>query len=172
MLAGDLVVRVGDKPILGRTDLMREIGLLAPGTRVNVKVWRPVPGREVDLPIEVGKWPAVDDEGIIVSRKLRDAWRGIQYDYATARQRIFDITERNVEMHNSVVVMEVEPNSPAAAARDLQPLDRITHVKGRPVKSPREFAEAVQGETGPVTLTIWRQGNQPSGLRQIEIKAR
>jgi S1-C subfamily serine protease len=65
-----------------------------------------------------------------------------------------------------------------AAAKELQPGDLITAVKGVPVRSPREFAEAVKKENGrAVVLTVWTPSDRNSAGfdrnspgRQIEIK--
>jgi serine protease Do len=175
--ANDLVVRVEDKPVLRVSDLMREIGLAAPGTTVRVKVLREVRDRnwsEIVLPVEVGKWPVIDEEGI-VGKPQRDPWRGISYDYVTARSRYFNASlaqglSPGRDRVQGVRVLEVRPGSPAAA-REVQPGDLITHVRGVPVLSPRDFAEAVNGQTGPVMLTISTPSDRNSLFRQVEIKS-
>jgi hypothetical protein len=90
-MEGDLVLRVGDKPIFNQNDLMREIGLTKPGTVVRIKIFRRTPsqdlGREMDVSVEVGKWPVLDEEGIIATNPIRGDWQGIVYDYSTARKR-------------------------------------------------------------------------------------
>ena len=50
-----------------------------------------------------------------------------------------------------VVVVEVVAGSPADAA-GLKPGQVITRVAGKPVRSPRQFAEAVAGLKGPVPM--------------------
>jgi len=76
-----------------------------------------------------------------------------------------------------VRIMEVRSGTPSAA-KELQAGDLITAVKGVPVRSPREFAEAVKKENGrPVMLTVWTSSDRSSpGFdrnlpgRQVEIK--
>lgn len=173
---GDLVLRVGDRPIHGKADLRREIGLAAPGSKVSIKVWRAAERRDIDLVVEVGKWPVTDEEAIIASRPLRDPWRGLMYDYPTARSRFFkQINSRdpnNRGRHAGVMVVDVAADS-AAAAADLHVEDLVTRVNGKAVLSPREFADAVQNETGPVTLEVLpgyaAHAAQPA-LRQVEIR--
>jgi serine protease Do len=176
LLAGDLVYRVGDKPIYSKVDLQREIGLVAPGTQVRLKVFRreprdPSQGREMDVTVEVGKWPVVDDEGIIASTPLREPWRGIVYDYGTSRRKYSGTTPAPLEKSIGVRVMEVLPDSPSTY-KDIHPGDLITQVKGRHVRSPREFAEAVQKEAGPVTITVTTPSDRSPNVRQVEIKPR
>lgn len=167
----DYVLRVGDKPILSTSDLMREIGLLAPGTRVPIKVWRF--GRELDLIAEIGKWPVVDEEGLIASVRLRDPWRGMSYDYPTARKRLWVSRQAALasERSNGVLVMEVAPGSPAAAV-ELVPGDLITQVNRRRVRTPREFIDAVQSETGPVSLQFLPGVSPQASERTVEVKPR
>ncbi len=161
MKAGDIVLSVGNKPVFGPIDLMREIGLAAPGSTVRLAIYRPQLGREIELPVEVGKWPLIDEENLIATNPLRDPWRGISYDYATGRKRYFSIPLTHEPMQG-VRVLEVRPGT-QTAAKELQPGDLITAVKGVPVRSPREFAEAVRKEAGrPVVLTVWTPGDRNS----------
>jgi serine protease Do len=165
---GDLVLKVGERPIFGRNDLMREIGLVAPGTTVRLKIFRP-PGPAIDVPVEVGKWPVFDEEGIIASNPLREPWRGIVYDYSTARKRFF--SQSPYGKFTGVRIVEVKPGSPAAS-REIQPGDLITYVRNKAVSSPREFADAVQNASGPVVLRVLTPSDRHSVERQVEIKPR
>jgi serine protease Do len=69
--------------------------------------------------------------------------------------------------HDGVVVNEVQPDSPAAAA-DLHQGDVVTAVDGKTVSGPRELAMAVAGLAKGTTtqLTIWRDGHE----RTVEVK--
>jgi S1-C subfamily serine protease len=147
---GDLVLRIGEKQIFNQNDLMREIGFVAPGTVVRIRIFRD--GEEKEIPVEVGKWPVIDEEGIVATKPLREPWRGIVYDYGTSRRR-FASNPATLERSIGVRVLEVLPNTPAAA-RELQPGDLITHVRNAPVTTPREFADAVQKLTGPVMVRV------------------
>jgi serine protease Do len=69
--------------------------------------------------------------------------------------------------HEGVVVNEVQPNSPAAAA-GLQQGDVITAVDGKTVTGPRELALTVAGFSKGTNaqLTIWRDGKE----RSVDVK--
>jgi len=175
--AGDIVLSVGDKRVFGINDLVREIGLVAPGTDARLTIFRPQLGREIEIKnVEVGKWPVLDEEGLIATTPLREPWRGIAYDYATGRKRFFSIPSPH-EPLQGVRIVEVRPGT-QTSAKELQPGDLITAVKGVPVRSPREFAEAVKKENGrPVVLTIWSPSDRNSAGfdrnspgRPVEIK--
>lgn len=181
MASGDLIVSVGNKQILSKTDLMREIGLHAPGDVVRIRVWRPLAGvnqpNDMVLNVTVGKWPAVDEESIITTKPLHDPWRGLVVDHSTARLRHLPISFRGlgVEIPDAVLITEVQPGSPASRVIELKPGEFITRVNGKAVHSPQDFYAAVKAETGPVILSLrnsspnFRTGaNLPP--RQVEIK--
>ena len=161
---GDLVLRIGDKQIFNQNDLMREIGFAVPGSIVRIRIFRD--GEERDVPVEVGKWPVIDEEGIVATRPLREPWRGIVYDYGTSRRR-FASNPATLERSVGVRVLEVLPNS-QAATRDVQPGDLITHVRNAAVTTPREFADAVQKISGPVLLRVSKSTSSPPVA--VEIK--
>ncbi|HEY2253937.1 MAG TPA: trypsin-like peptidase domain-containing protein [Planctomycetaceae bacterium] len=173
---GDIVLSVGNKPVFGHEDLVREIGLVAPGTVTRLTIFRPQMAREMEVPVEVGKWPVVDEDSLIATNPLRDPWRGLAYDYSTGRKRFFSIPPTH-EPLQGVRIVEVRPGT-QAAAKELQPGDLITAVKGVPVRSPREFAEAVKKENGrAVVLTVWTPSDRNSAGfdrnspgHQVEIK--
>lgn len=172
---GDLVFRVGSKPIYNRNDLMREIGMLAPGSVVRIRIFRPSQspsdlGEEMEKSVEVGKWPVADEDGVVASTPLREPWRGIVYDYSTSRKRYIPLPP--LPVRPGVRVVEVRPGTAAAASREIQPGDLITQVKNVPVNSPREFAEAVHNLAGPVVLKVVTPTDRNAIARQVEIKPR
>jgi serine protease Do len=173
LMEGDLVLKVGDKPIFNQNDLMREVGLLAPGTEVKIRVFRLMspndPGREIDVKVEIGKWPVMDEEGIIATNPLRGDWQGIVYDYSTARKRFLPMVPQR--MPAGVRVMDVKLGS-EAASRGVLAGELITHVRGNPVRSPREFADAVKAATGPVLLKVSSPSDRSAGDRDVVIRPR
>lgn len=163
VLNGDIILALNGRPILSRTELMREIALLAPETVVKLRVWRFVDKEVLDLSVSLGKWPVQDDEGIIATRRKYPAWRGVTIDYNTARYRFLPLQFRGRgDFPKAVLVTAVEPAS-AAAQADLHVGDFITQVNQQPVQSPREFLEAVQAAKGNVQLTL-------EGNRRVELK--
>ena len=147
----DVILAVNDQPVLSRTDLFRMVGLNAPGSEIDISIWRrdARPPR-FDLKVKLGKWPALDDEGIIETNPRHEPWRGISVDYPTAIDRFMD--KPPVDMRR-VLVTRVNPESPAAAAQ-LQVGNTITHVNKTPVHTPAEFHAAVKGISGPVTIRV------------------
>jgi serine protease Do len=169
----DLIARVGEKVILSATDLMREVSLLAPGTAVKLQIWRPADRRRHELAVEIGKGPVVNEESLIASVRLREPWRGLVYDYPTARSRLLKTRPEPPDWNSGVLVLEVAPDSPASAG-EVRPEDVITHVNDVAVHSPREFQKQVQGENGTVKLRLLSGPGSPATAmrRTVEIKPR
>ena len=70
---------------------------------------------------------------------------GVRVDYASACEpQRFD---------DAVVVSEVDPNSPAAKL-GMKPGMLISHVDGRPVRTPKEFQAAIAQKSGAVQLRL------------------
>ncbi|HEY0980556.1 trypsin-like peptidase domain-containing protein [Schlesneria sp.] len=146
----DVILAVNGQPVLSRTDLFRLVGLYAPGTEIDVSIWREGtrPNR-FDVKVKLGKWPVLDDEGIIETNPRHEPWRGITVDYPTGIDRLRDPM---VDMRR-VLVTRVDPDSPGDTAR-LQVGNFITHVNKTPVHTPAEFHAAVRNLSGPVTIRL------------------
>lgn len=169
MRPNDLVLRVGEKKINSKTDLMREIGLLPPGANAKILVWRPGEHREIELNIEVGKWPVADEEGMVVNTPTRAPWRGLTYDYPTARSRTF--RQNSPERTVGVLILDVESNSPGAQA-DLHNEDLIVQVRDKVIHTPAEFRKAIESEPGPVVLHVIPASSSNSLPKIVEVKPR
>lgn len=148
----DVVLAVQGIPVYSEVDLVREVGWLGPDVEAELSVLRPSERRLLTLTCRLAKWPVYDDSLLVVTRERHPAWRGLHIDYPTARRRFLpgNILER---FPDGVVVTQVDPGSPADAA-GLQTGRFITQVENKPLSSPREFSEAVQGRSGPVLLRL------------------
>jgi len=158
---GDYVLAVNDIPIITRHDLTREVGKIAPGEEVQLKVWRQPYDQPIALTVELGKWPIVDEEGIIATQRRYEPWRGLVVDYATARRKYGELAPQ-APYPTGVLVLEVLPQSRAALA-DIEPGNFILRVNDQPVANPREFYDAVRTARGDVTLTL--DGNRRAIVR-------
>ncbi|RMG40204.1 MAG: PDZ domain-containing protein [Planctomycetota bacterium] len=139
---GDLIQRIDGVPVYDRRDLMREIGRHAPGSPVKLSISRPTSARPVEVTVKaLGKWPVVDDTSIVTAVPNHPPQRGIVVDFPTARRRYNPVPLSRYP--RAVVVVEVQPNSPAAAAK-LRAGDFIVSVGGIPVETPEQFVTAFQ----------------------------
>lgn len=149
----DIVLRVNNKMVFNQYDLMREVAVLGPDAEAKLTIWRERERRERELSVRLGKWPVINEEGIIATRTRVPAWRGISVDYPTARWK--HLPYQLDRYYRAVLVTDVAENS-AAAGRDagIKPGDYITHANQIPVTTPREFAKVVSKLRGPVTLQL------------------
>jgi len=164
----DVITAVNDQPVHGRFDLMRLVGLLGPDAVARLKVVRMRGGRDrppeqLTVSVRLGKWPVVDDEGIISTRRRYPEWRGIAVDYSTGRQKHLQSPPR---YYKAVVVTKVAVGS-AAAVGGLQTGDLILTVNTIPVPTPSEFQRAVETQEGDVTLELAGDGGK---LRKVVVR--
>ena len=151
--AEDVFLKIDGEPVLSDSDLMRLVGLHAPETELEVLVWRRGRDNPFSVKVKLGKWPVLDDEGIIETSPRFTPWRGISVDHPTGRARFS--SEPGAPYRRAVVVTKVINESPAVSA-GLQPGDFISHVNKLAVQSPAEFHAAVKAAgSGPITLRLY-----------------
>jgi len=148
---GDLILQVDGRRVYNDSDLLREVGLVAPGTEVLLTVLARRTQRRARIPVRLGKWPVPDDRGIIATRERYPKWRGVEVDYPTGRRRFLpdDWLTRYLR---GVVVVSVAEGSPAARA-GLKAGDFVAVVNNQRVETPAGFLEAV-AEADEATLQL------------------
>jgi len=151
ILLGDLILSVDGIPIYSDFDLMRIVGLHPPESEVDVVVWRRERGGQFTTKVTLGKWPVMDDEGIIETNPRFGPWRGISVDYPTGRKKYQPTEER---YRRAVVVTKVAPDSPAKLA-GIEPGFFISEVNRIPVQTPGEFAAATRLTRGPIEVRLY-----------------
>src|SRR5690606_37070228 len=127
-----------------------EVGLLAPESVAEMRVWRRSERRSLSVKARLGKWPVHDDSQIVATASRYPNWRGMSVDYPTARRRLqtSDILER---YHRAVLITAVEPGS-AAEQAGVRVGDFVSHVEEIAVETPREFHAATQRLSNDVRL--------------------
>lgn len=151
LLGDDVILAVNGQPTLSELDLMRQVTLHPPDAVVKLTVLRRGNGEPLTLAIKLGKWPAGDDEGIIATKRKWPLWRGLGVDFATGREKFFRGDLQRIRP--GVLISEVQPGSAAEGAM-LEAGTYVSHVHRTPVRTPAEFAAAVEAETGSVTLRV------------------
>jgi serine protease Do len=148
--AGDVILRVNGKPVYDFDSLLLHVGSQPPGGQVELLVDRA--GREMPVVLTLAK---ATDLGKAIVSQPEPSWRGMRVDYWTATMNFREERElsQSPDFEGCVVVTEVAPGSPAAAA-GLKPRMAITHVDGGRISTPREFKAAVESMTGAVKLRL------------------
>jgi serine protease Do len=153
---GDIILEFDGEEIDTSSDLPHVVGLIAPGTEVEVLVVRDRRERRID--VEVGGLDADDD--------IAQAYSGSSPDDASGGRLGISIEDAPEEMLSrfdlagGVVVRSIEPGSPADRA-GLMPGDVITAIGSKPVRSADELAEIVSelDAGASVPLRLMRRGS-------------
>lgn len=154
--ANDIVLAVNGTPIFEPSDILREVGLLAPGSISRLRVIR-AKGRERPVNVPLGKWPRRHVDQIIYSNDRYSLWRGLKIDWPTSRTRHFDYDR---PYPRAIVVDRVEPGSPAEIA-GLREGDLLTEAHGKDIETPQEFFKAVANANGSVQVRLIEGSREP-----------
>ena len=153
----DIVLAVNGVPIFEPIDILREVGLLAPGSTGQLRIIRASDGREKNVDVPLAKWPRRHVDRIIVSNDRYPLWRGLKIDWPTSRTRHFDFDR---PYPRAIVVDRVEPGSPAEIA-GLREGDLLTEAHGSDVETPQQFFKAVASANGAVQVRLVDGSREP-----------
>lgn len=150
--AGDIVTAVNDETIDSPRDLARKIAAIAPGTDVNVAIWRN--GEAKNVTVKLGIMPKPDQMA-----GNDNGQRAIPAEPGTMDE--FGLTMTPADDGKGVVVTDVEPGSDAED-RGIQAGDVIVSVNSNPVSSVADVEKSVEeaGKAGrkAVLLQVERNG--------------
>lgn len=156
----DVIRKVNGEEITGASELVRKISAHAPGTSVKLEIWRDRAALEVDVALTERKVAAEQ-------RAVEESVMGLK-----VREITPSILERlGVQTGvKGVVVVEVEPGSPAAEAR-LTEGDIIIEVAQQPVTSPGEFFQQMKTNATPGKALLIRfiRGNNDPDITVIRV---
>lgn len=152
---GDVIIEFDGEPIETSADLPHVVGLIAPGTDVDVRIVRD--GRKKTIDVEVGGLDA-EDSLALAGRDSDDGDRGGRLGIIVEEAPEEMLTRW--ELSGGVVIRSVEPDSPADEA-GLLVGDVITAVGSAPVRSLTAFQEIIgEKEAGAsVPLRLMRRGS-------------
>ncbi len=147
----DLILAVGGTPVSNADELVVAINTLPPGVPTKLKLER---GRDVkqilERTVELAKFPP--EEGVIATTRP-PAWRGVRVDYSSTLPNVGSSDGLlSALARGGVAIVEVAAGSPGENA-GLKRGQVITHVRGRKIRNPREFAQAVGDGKLPVPLS-------------------
>jgi len=150
---GDIIIRLNGN-VVGDSRLLRlNIADLAPGTTVQLTLLRDGSQREVS--VTLGEYPSTQQNA---GSTNPDSGPRIGVGIEPLTPEIASQLGISADTRG-VVVVEVQPSSPAADA-GLRRGDVIEEVNRNPVSSVSEFQQAVsQSGSGPLLLLVNRRGN-------------
>jgi serine protease Do len=145
---GDVIRKIDNEPVGDSTDVTSRIGNMAPGTKVNVEVWRD--GKPVTLTATIGSFDnaekvASNDKSSLSHEKLGLAVRALTPD------------EKQEVGHGGLVV---ENASGPAALAGIQPGDVIVSVGSAKVTTVEGLKQQVDKAGKNIALLIERNGQK------------
>ena len=153
MKDGDVVLEVNGKAIDDSSALLRAIATEAPGSKVNMVVWRD--GERKDVTVQLGE------------RNLKGGKAGNTMDQSAPSLglSVRPLTKEesraaNLKPGTGLLVVGVEPGKLAAEA-ELREGDIILSANLKPIKSTEDFAKIIREDAkkrGVVILQLQRQG--------------
>ncbi len=132
--AQDAIMQVNGTRIADSRDLARKIAEFAPGTTVDVKVWRG--NREETVKVKLGTFPGTKEEIAKLEKSGGDTPNATELE-----QLGLSLSPGKVK--EGVAIAEVEQGTDASQ-KGLKSGDVILEVAGEPVTSPAEVAAAVK----------------------------
>jgi serine protease Do len=150
---GDVILGINNKPVNSSAELRMRVSLMAPGTQVNLKVFRN--GAEKTLPLTLAEMPTETAKNEGQDSEQENALNGITAENVTARAARQLGLPANAA---GVVVTQVDPGSKAADS-GLKRGDVIQEVDHKPVRNTAEFEAAMRNGKDNTLLLVNRQGN-------------
>jgi S1-C subfamily serine protease len=143
----DAIVAVGDHPVSDADTLVVAINSIPAGEPVVLKILRR--NQQVERTVQLAKLRVRTP---VIATNRPEPWRGLRVDYtSTMPNGTFGDGIHDALAREGVFVTEVASGSPVEKA-GIKTGQVITRVDDRPVRNPREFAEAVSGLKGTVRL--------------------
>ena len=145
----DIVTSVNGATIHDSDSLVLEVGRLPVEAVAHLGVIRN--GTRQTIDVVLSKYP-VRGRKIVTVRP--EAWRGVRVDYASAFLEPYPPQHFGLPITDeAVVVSDVDQNTPAAQSGMKRGM-LISHVDGRPVRTPKEFQAAIAEKRGAVQLRL------------------
>ncbi len=154
LVRGDIILSMDGKAIPDSSAFRLHVAETAPGTAVELKVFRQ--GAERNLSVTLGEMPGGQAADNSVQPTGESVLDGVTVDELTPQiLRQLDLSPQT----HGVVILQVDENSQAAAA-GLQRGDVIQEVNHKPVNTVRAFqAAAAAAGNNPVLLLVNRSGS-------------
>ena len=142
--AGDVLLKLNGQPLKDSTELPVQIAAIAPGTSVDLEVWRDHATRHVSV-----KLAAMEDQRTASTQASHN-------DGGKLGLAVRPLTEQEQQQGNVKGGLIVERASGPAAEAGIQPGDVVLAANGAPIKSADDLRGAVEKSKGHIALLIQR----------------
>ena len=157
IVAGDVIIALDDVAVQDAGDLTRKIGDLLPGQKVQVTVWRK--GKSLKLNMVLGERNA---DKVAQARPGAAPETPEESALGLSVRPVTESEAKALELDRAAGLLVVEIAEGSLAERNgLAAGDVILEANGRPVNTPKDLREVIEGdakEKGVVMMLIKRQG--------------
>jgi len=161
---GDIILKVNGQTVDSANDLRLMISGMAPGSTVNVTIWRD--NKTQDVKVTLAQLPTENAQNGQSESTGSGVMHGVQVQTLTP-----DMTQDLgvPSGTHGVVITSVDPSSPAAAA-GLDRGDVIQEVNHKPVNNAEEYQEALQGAGDRAVLLLVMSPNSGGLQRYLVVE--
>jgi serine protease Do len=134
---GDVILSVNDQAVNQPNELQAKVGILNPGDKVDLEVWRY--GKKMDV---VATLQARDGESSVATR---EETQEKEKTVSNLGLKISNLDQRqlsNFDLESGIIVLSVEPYSAANRAR-ISRGDAIYEINGEEIESVSDFYDQV-----------------------------
>lgn len=159
--AGDIVVEVNGQRVKNSAELRMRVGALAPNSSARLTVYRK--GKKQTITVKLGERPneTQSNAGTSKSDEKSKASSDALKDYGIMRVAEVNDTYRNkhkLTSENGLVILEVDPNSPAAYENGLREGDMLIEINLHSLKTLDDIAKAVKDSDKKIIVEFEREG--------------
>jgi len=149
----DVLLEMSGKKIESYDSFRNDVAMLAPDSRVTLKVLRD--GKTQEITVTLGERPTEFAKGGNQAKEQQQSQEALGIEVQTLTK---DLAERfGYSLGEGVIVTRVNPGSPAANV-DIQPGDLIQGVNRKSVSSVEEFEKAVKLTKNNKVLLLIKRG--------------
>jgi serine protease Do len=145
---GDVILKLNGQPLKDSTELPVQIAAFAPGTTVELEVWRNHETRTISV-----KLGAVDD-------KRTASTANPNHDGGKLGLAVRPLTPEEQQQANTKGGLLVERSSGPAAEAGIQQGDVVLAANGASITSAEQLRDAVEKSKGHIALLIERDGSR------------
>lgn len=145
----DCIKEFDNKPINNVKELLNAVAATEVGRKVKAVVIRDK--KPLALEVQVGERPEDLEETAIPQRSVSGAWRGLEVEDLTAETA----RRLRIEEEKGVVIVDIEPNSPADEA-GLIPGDVILEINKQSVKNISDYQRLTKELKGDCLVRVAR----------------
>jgi len=150
MKDSDVIKQFDNKPINNVRELLNAVAKTEIGHKVKIVAVREK--KELTLEIEIAERPEdIEETPIQTGEPKTNNWRGLRVEDLTPE----NIQRFNIEEKKRVVVVNIEPNSPADEA-GLIPGEVILEINKQPIKNSSDYEKATLGTKGDCLIRTTR----------------